>query len=77
MTDFSQYSDSPNAGRARLDAALSGGGALCAKFQEFVAKEENRAELRRLMFVFSIQYALVAVFVVSVVASVSAQLNFH
>jgi len=77
MTDFSQYSDSPTPGRARLYALLGGAGALRAKFQEFVSIEENRAELRRLMFVFSIQYALVAVFVVAVVASISAQLNIQ
>ncbi len=68
MTDFSQYSD-------RLDAALDNSGALRAKLQAFFAKEKNRIELCRLMFMFSILCALVGLFVVAVIVSVSANLN--
>lgn len=77
MTDFSQYFDRPNVRRARFDPVLGRVGALRGKFQAFFNKEENRTELRRLIFVFSIQYALVGLFVVAVIGFVSAQLNIQ
>lgn len=77
MTDISHYTDEPTTAPAIVDTAASSVGTLKAKIRAFLAKEENRKELRRLTVTFSIQYALVAVFVVAALQFVSANLNFQ